>query len=406
MRFGSSVALCAALLLGTAAAIPSASAQNQAQPRVITLSKEERAALQPLQVAINANNLAAAAAALPAARAAAKSADAHYFLGQYQLRLGIGTGNVQMQAQAIDTIVGSGLAPAADLPELYRNQAALAAGSGDLKKAEGLLTRLAEARPNDPEVLAQLAEVKNDLGKLPESVQLLERGMDIRLAAGQPVPESWYKRAVKIAYDAKIAPQSLKFSRALVTAYPSEENWRDAVMIHRDFAGLDSEATLDLLRLKRASRALHGERDYLETASAFSSAGLALEAKAVLDEGVSRKMVDAAKPSFKELLAQLGKRASGDKAALSGLQTKATTGAAALKAGDATYGSGDYTKAASLYRTAAQLGSIDANAANLRLGMALAQAGNRAEAEAALRAVSGQRAALASLWLAWLSRRA
>jgi Flp pilus assembly protein TadD len=62
-------------------------------------------------------------------------------------------------------------------------------------------------------------------------------------------------------------------------------------------------------------------------------------------------------------------------------------------------------KAAALYRAAIEKGSIDANVANTRLGIALARAGQRAEAEAAFRAVGGARADLANLWLVWLSQR-
>ena len=54
-------------------------------------------------------------------------------------------------------------------------------------------------------------------------------------------------------------------------------------------------------------------------------------------------------------------------------------------------------------RAALQKGGQDANMVNTRLGAALALAGQRAEAEAAFRAVTGQRAELAQLWLLWLS---
>jgi hypothetical protein len=47
----------------------------------------------------------------------------------------------------------------------------------------------------------------------------------------------------------------------------------------------------------------------------------------------------------------------------------------------------------------------DRNLLNLRLGASLAMAGQRAEAETALRAVSGESSDLAKLWLAWLARR-
>jgi tetratricopeptide (TPR) repeat protein len=413
MKPVSHIALGGALAVAFAAAVsPAAAAPKQPQiqqVRSFALTKEERAAIFPLQTAMNANDYAAAAAALPTAQAGARSADAHYFVAQYQLRLGIGTGNSQMQSQAIDAMIASGGAPAADLAQLYGNQAALAAGTGDLRKAETAFTRLAEITPGDADTIAKLAEVKNDLGKIPESAALIARAIALREAAGQPVPEGWYKRALKIAYDAKIAPEAVKLSRALVVAYPSAENWRDAVIVHRDLGALDKDAALDLMRLKRAAKALHGERDYLELATALNDAGFPLEAKAVLDEGVAQRMVDPAKATFKELITLSGKRATAGKAALNGLQTKAMaapTGALALGAGDAFYGAGDYAKAVDLYRAALQKGTVDPNVVNTRLGMALALAGRRAEAETAFRAVNGTRSDLASLWLAWLARRA
>ena len=59
-----------------------------------------------------------------------------------------------------------------------------------------------------------------------------------------------------------------------------------------------------------------------------------------------------------------------------------------------------------LYRTALQKGSVDANLVNTRLGLSLALAGQKAEAEAAFKAVTGPRAELANFYLLWLSQRA
>ena len=389
MKSVSMAALGLALALGSLAPVQ-APAMAQHQGRVFTLTKEERAAILPLQAAMDANNYAAAATVLPDAQAAARSADARYFVANYQLRLGIGTGNLQMQAQAIEAILASGVAPAADLPPLYAAQATHYAGTGDLKKAEAAFTRLVELTPNDAEAVARLAEVKSDLGKNAEAVTLFDRAVSMRQAAGQPVPASWLKRGLNLASAARIAPQSLKFSRTLAAIYPNAQNWRDAVLAYRDFGSLDPEARLDLLRLQRAARALHGERDYQEYATAFNNADLPSEANAALTEGISQKMIDPAKPGFKELVASTSRRAAAAKAAATA---------------DALLARADYAKAADLYRAALQGGSVDPNLTNTRLGIALALAGRRTEAEAAFRAVSGPRAELAALWLAWLGQR-
>jgi tetratricopeptide (TPR) repeat protein len=157
----------------------------------------------------------------------------------------------------------------------------------------------------------------------------------------------------------------------------------------------------------RAARALAGERDYMAYAQAANGAGLAAEAKAVLDEGVSRRMVDPAKSGFKELIASAGKKASADRAGLGAKQSAAmaaATGTAALAAGDSYFAYGDYAAAATLYRAALQKGGADVGSASVRLGAALALAGQRAEAESHLRSVTGPGADLAAYWLAWLRR--
>jgi hypothetical protein len=205
-----------------------------------------------------------------------------------------------------------------------------------------------------------------------------------------------------------MAAESFKYSRMLLQAYPNPVNWRDSIHVYRTLAGGDPASTLDAMRLTRSAKALSGERDYLELAQALNGSGLASESKAVLDEGVAARMVDPAEGQFKALIASSAKDATAQRAGLAARQTKAAaaaTGVEALAAADATFATGSYAKAAELYQVALTKGGVDPALANNRLGMALALAGQRTEAEAALRAVTGPRAELASLWLLWLSQR-
>ena len=405
MKSVSGVALGFALAIGLSTAAPQPSAAQTA----LTLSKQERQALRPLQQAVAAQNWSAAAAALPAAQAAARSADARYLVAALQLRAALGTQNQQAQAQAIDAIVASGGAPQTELVQIYRNQAALALNAGAREKAEAAAARWVELSPNDPEAVVTLAEVKASLVKNAEAAALFDRAIAMRRAAGQPVPESWYKRGLRLAYDTKLAPQAFKLNRDLLAAYPSAENWRDALLIYRDVGALDPVTNIDAMRLMRAAKALHGERDWYEVANTLNTAGMSGEAKAVLDEAIAAKMIDPTKATFKELVAAASRKATQDRAKLAGLDkaaNAAATGTAALAAADAYFGVGDYAKAATLYRLAMQKGSVDPGLAGTRLGMALALAGQRAEAEAAFQSVTGPRAELASLWMLWLAQRA
>ncbi len=409
MKSISTIALGVALAIGAAGSLASAPAAAQGQAQVPELSKEERAAFLALTTALDAKNYPAATAALATAQSAARSSYTRYLASALQLRLAIETGNPGLQSTAIDSMIGSGAAPATELPQLYRNQAALLQSAGKLDKAEASLTRYIELAPSDPEAMLALAQIKTDRKKPQEAIALIGRAISLRSAAGQPAPQSWYKRGLNLALMHQLGPQALQFSRDLVSAYPTPVNWRDALLIYRDIAKPDQEAALDAWRLMRSAKALSGERDYLQFAQALNSAGLAAESKAVLDQGVAARMVNPAKPTFKEAIAASGKAAATAKAGLAARQTSAmaaATGILALSAGDAALAAGDYAKAAALYRAAITKGGVDPNVANTRLGVALAMAGNRTEAEPAFRAVTGPRAELASLWLVWLGQRA
>lgn len=386
-----------------------AAAQRAAAPAVAypNVNRAEYQALAALEAALVARNYPLAATALATAQSTARSSDARYYLAGLQLRYARETGNAAAQAAAIDALVATGRLSGADLAPIYVSQGAAAANAGKREQAEAAFTRALEVAPS-AETAISLARVKLDLRKNAEAVTLLDRAVQLRKATGQPVPESWYRRGVSLSTMNNLPGPALSFARQLVAAYPSPENWRDALLTYRDIAKPDTAGHLDAVRLLRLSRGMAGERDYLEAAQTFDGAGLAGESRSVLDEGVSTRMVDPAKAAFKEAIATATRKAVAEKAKLSALQagaTAAATGAPALQAGDVFLGAGNYTAAADLFRAALLKGGVDAGVVNTRLGTALALAGRKAEAEAAFRAVTGPRAELAALWLVWLGQR-
>ena len=404
-------ALMAAILVGAASLTvvePAAGPKKgqPAQPR-LKLDKAERTAVAPLQAAVAARNWAGAMAALPAAQAGARTSIARYVVGRLQLQVGIETQNLSMQSQAIDTMISSGVAEPSELPALLHNQAALVARGGDPRRTEAAYTRLVESDPRNWQAMVDLARIKVEVRKPFDAAPLVDRAIAVREAAGQRPPESWYVYGLRLAVDNKQGPVANRIGARLAAAYPTPENWRDVLMGYSDLALPGQPTGLDVWRLMRAARALAGERDYMAYSQAANAAGLAAETKAVLDEGVSRRMVDPAKAGFKELIASSGRKASADRSGLGAKQSAAmaaATGAAALTAGDTYFGYGDYANAATLYRAALQKGGVDSAAAGVRLGAALALAGQRVEAETQLRSVTGPGADLAAYWLAWLRR--
>jgi tetratricopeptide (TPR) repeat protein len=419
MKSVSRIALGVALVLGGASVVATAPADAQKKKKGdaaapasgITLTKEERAAMAPVQTAVTAKNWAAAEAGMPAAVAAATSPGGRYAIGRFRLEIGLGTNNVAMQAQGLDDLIASGQVNATDLPTIYRNQGVLASNAGNKAKAEAAYAKVVELSPNDPEAMISLAQIKNDLRKPAEAVQLISRAIEVKRGTGQKVDESWYKYALKLAFDGRSNPAlreaSQKLSRDLVAAYPTKENWRDSILIFRDTNNLDAAADLDVLRFMRASGSLAGERDWYDLVDGLYKAGNYAEAKAVLDDGTAKRMIDPKKAAFSELVRLTNARMAGDRASLGGEESKAmasATGASALKIGDAFYGYGEHPKAIALYRAALTKGGVDANLVNTRLAMALLASGDRAGAETAFRALTGPRQNLGAFWLAWLAR--
>ncbi|HYE28803.1 MAG TPA: hypothetical protein VD887_12165 [Allosphingosinicella sp.] len=387
-----------------------AAAPAQPQGRVLNLSREERAVLVPLETAAGGTDRAAQDAALAAAQPVVRGADARYAFARFQMRIADQRRDNAMMARGIDMAVDSGAAPPEELVVLLRAQADLALGANDNAKAERALTRLGQLQPNDIDVQARLAQLRINQGRVGEGLTALQNAITASTSAGRPAPESWYRFALARSFESRdpaIRARALGFGRALVGAYPTAVNWRDALLTYREVAGLDAAAQIDLSRLMLAAGALAGERDYYEFANSLNQGGYPAEAKAVLDAGIARRMVDASRSPFRELLATANGRLPADRADLPASQRSAlaaATGTPALRTGDAFLGYARYPEAIALYQAALQKGGVDANLVNTRLGIAYALAGQRPQAEAAFRAITGPRSELAAYWLLWLQQ--
>lgn len=409
MKLVSTLAIALGLAAGTAVvATPALAAQkaeaSQWKPK---LANKEREALAPLQAAVDAKDWAAAAAAVPAAQAAAKGPDARYFVGMFQLQIGQNTNNTQLQAQGIDAMVASGGGDPVDRATLYRNQGALAQQAGDNAKALRAFQEYLKLNPNDQEISTAVAamQVQQNPG---QALGMLEQQIATAKAAGQKPAQNSYAMALKLAVEQNQGAKAAAISRDFAADYPTPTNWRNALVLYRQNNQLDEASELDLLRLMRAAKALNSEADYYRLADTLNKRGLPGETKAVVDEGMAANVFKENKATFTALSSAAGSRISEDRGSLPGQEQKAmaaSDGKAALTTGDAYYGYGDYAKAAALYRAAGQKGGVDADVAKTRLGMALAMAGQKAEAEAALKSVTGSRAGLANLWMLWLNNR-
>jgi hypothetical protein len=425
MKSVSRLALGAALAIGASGVLFTAQADAQRAPRTdpraaapvqpqvpaLSLSAGERAALVALQTASAGSDRAAQDAALAAARTAVRGGDARFAFSTLAFQIGRQRSDNTLMLEGLEGLIASGRLSQTDLVAYLRVQHQLAVDANQRQVADRALARLVDLEPNNPDTQAALAHNRIRNGRVAEGLRSLQAAIQAKQASGQKADEAWFRYGVAQAFssrDVAVRAMAPAFARGLVAAYPSPVNWRDALSIQREIGNYDGPAQLDLYRLAFAAGALNGERDYAEFATALNSGGLPAEAKAVLDQGVARRMINPSEGSFRALIQTAGGRIAADRAELAASQRTAlaaATGTPALRTGDALLGYGRHSDAIALYQAALQKGGVDTNVVNTRLGIAYALSGQRAPAETAFRAVTGPRADIAAYWMIWLQQR-
>ncbi len=405
------VAAVLAAVLGagaSAAQAQQAAATQQAQATVAQPSAKALKPIQELKAAVDAKDLANIPAKLAAARAAAQTPDDRYWVAALEYEAAVASNDVPARAQALEALLATGKVTPSDQANFTVELGKAYFNTNQLDRAAAALERAQTLGANTTDATLLLAETRKRQNRVPDAVALLRKSIEASTANGQKAPEQLYKHAVQMAYDAKL-PAAPQIAREWVQAYPTPENWRNALRVYRQIAKVGEDDLIDVLRLHRATGSLSAEADYQQYGVWGVMKGFPGEAKAVLDEGFVAKHINRSTPAFRDIYAAVSSQAAGDRASLDASASKARasgTARQALAAGDAYYGYGEYAKAAELYRVALGKAGADASLVNLRLGMALARAGDKAGATAALNAVTGARAELAKFWLAYLGTRA
>lgn len=420
MKFTSRYALVAALGFAVAAVAPgtpafSAKKKDEAAAPQLKLGEEIRKPLAAADAALKKNDAAGAEAALAQARTLAKTPDEQYVIAQYTLNAAQTAGDQAKLATALDELIKYGEAANQLTPEqkakFYWFQGQFAYQAKNYTKAEASLTAALAAGSTEQDLYAILADSQNRNGKPQEALATLQKVFDAKAGTGQPAPSEWYGRGADMASRAKLPAEFVKITTAWLAAYPVKQNWHDSLFIYRQLGGLSGEPDLDLLRLARVAGALplSAQSNYIDYALAvylrFPNEGVN-----VLEEGVAAgKLNPATSQNTREIIALSKPKIAADKASIPAAITAANGAKATYKStlttGDLLYGYNDFAKAAEIYRLALAKPGADAAQANFRLGLALAQAGDKAGALSALNAVTtGPYAALAAYAKIWVEK--
>ena len=409
-------------LVATASAVPAAAQYNSAppqQPQVQSSSSQQSAqaqgtvkpsnkalkAIVDLQATVNKNDFANVPAKVATAQAVASTKEDRYLIGQLQLKAALASKDNASMAAAIETIAGSNYLDAAKSSELYMSLGSTFYNNKQYPQAQAAFQKAAAIDPRNSEAAGLIGEALLAQGQKAEAAAAFQRAVQARVAAGQKPDEALIKRAVAVAYDTQ-SPTAVELARQWVAAYPSPGSWSDAIAIYQNLNHPDVEGTLDLLRLMQATGALTHAGQYAQFARAAAEQNNFNEAQAVFDAGVAAKVVDPANPDVRDLATGLKAKPKATAADLAEATKTAQSGTALLHIGDRYAAMGNYAKAVELYRMSMGKPGVDASVANLHIGMALARAGDKAGATAALNAVTGPRSDIAKFWLTYVNQKA
>jgi hypothetical protein len=411
MKYATHLSLGVALALGLAMSATVTPAQAAKKEKVpdgpkIEISKEFRAAVQPIEADIKAAKYDGMSARLDALAQQYSMPDEKFFIGTRRYDFARATKNqAEIRKGVLEMLASNSTLATPNLGQLNYAAGQFAYNAKEHPEAISRLSEAVRLGNKEPDTFILLAESNFQLNKFAEGLAFAEQAVGAKTALGQKAPSDWYRRALSVAYKAKSQPQIAKWSRDQVGAYPTPENWRTALFLFKDANRLEGQQSLDIMRLMRSAKALAGEKDFFEYAALASERGLPGEAKSVIEEGMNAGTIGKTSRPINELLAGAAAKVNGDLASL-GASEKQAAGAAngkiAAGTADAYLGYGQDSKAVPLYKLALQKGQVDADAVNTRLGIALARLGQKAEAREAFTKVGGARADIAKFWLTWL----
>ncbi|MFK4871184.1 hypothetical protein [Novosphingobium sp. ZW T3_23] len=324
--------------------------------------------------------------------------------GEMTRNVGVLMNDPAMQHKGLVMMLDSGQTSPESLGQVQYLAGVTAYQSGSYDVAARYLKQSFDGGYRDTQNMIQplLADSYKRSNNPQAALDMVKQELEAAKASGAKPSETSIRSALQASYDAKQLAPSTEYAAMLAQYYPSPASWNISTSIVRQLASLQNAENLDLMRLMYATGAMKDKRDYLEYLQNVDPRAFPGEAVKVMDQGLSKNLLTQADVPDR---ANTAGRVAADKASLPASERDAlkpaATAAQVTGAGDVFLSYEDYAKAEALYKAALGKPGVDANKANLRLGMAQAMQGKSADAQGTLAKVTGTRAPVAKLWAAY-----
>lgn len=365
--------------------------------------------LQAVRDLIKANRHKEALARLRDAEAVPnRSAYENFLIEQMRASAATQAGDYEQAIKAFTFLLNSGRLNEAEQGRYAAGLANLHYRNRDFANAASWAQRALKANPGDGATRSLMIQSYYQAGDFAAASR--EALVDVQAAerAGQTPSEDKLQLLANVsARNGGDRGAYLAALERLVAYYPKREYWADLLRRIDAKPGWSNRHSLDLYRLKFATKTLTEATDYSEYAQLALQEGQAAEAKQVLDAGFAAGVLGkgAEGERQKRLLALAAQRATDAPNDLKQAESDALadkTGEALVRVGLAYAGLGQTDKGIGLMQQGIAKGGLKRKEdALLDLGFALHRAGQKQRAVQVLRAVTGSDGAadLARLWM-------
>ena len=333
-----------------------------------------------------------------------RTASENHLIEQMRAAIASQAGDTEQAIKASQALIASGKLSEADRAKHAASLASLYYRNRDFANAAKWADQALKANPGDATMRSLMIQSYYQAGDLHAASREALEDVQAAEKAGRAPPEDRLQLLANVASKGGDRAAYVQALERLVAYYPKREYWADLLRRIESKPGFSNRLTLDVYRLRLATKTLDTANDYSEAAQLALQQGQAAEAKKILDEGFAAGVLGkgAEADRQKRLLTLASQRAAD---APKDLATAEAEGAedpnALVRIGMAYTGLGQYDKGIALMQKGlGKPGLKNPEDARLHLGIAYLRAGNRTKAVETLRAVKGTDGAadLARLW--------